>query len=170
MPARVKPLPTVDRLVELFDCDPATGLVARRVGVTYNAPAGSVVGKASCGRGYKRVRVDGHLLYLHRVAWALYHRTWPDAGLQIDHVNGDGGDNRLENLRLVTNRVNSQNRHKVLAKSGLMGVSPSKRRSKPWVAQISINGKQTRLGCFSDPNDAAAAYAVARKERENGRE
>jgi len=167
MPVRAKPLPTVDRLAELFDYEPATGLVVRKVSVNYNAPAGSVVGNASNRRGYKRVHVDGVLLFLHRVAWALHYRAWPDADLQIDHVNGDGGDNRLENLRLVTNKANSQNRQKVLAKSGLLGVSQSNRK-KPWVAQISINGKQTCLGYFSDPNEAAAAYASARKERDNG--
>ena len=45
----------------------------------------------------------------HRVIWALVHGEWPEG--QIDHINGVRDDNRLENLRVVTNQDN-QKKHK----------------------------------------------------------
>jgi hypothetical protein len=81
----------------------------------------------------------------------------PPNGLFTDHLNGNGLDNRRENLRIVNNRQNLQNIHPV-KKSRYPGVSST---GKKWRAYIHLNGKQRHLGLFSDELEAATAYRVA---------
>ena len=82
-------------------------------------------------------------------------------GLQIDHINNDRADNRIENLRLVNNMDNSR---KQLPRKGgtsrFKGVYWSKHRSN-FRAQIKVNGRTTYLGQFVDEEDAARAYDKA---------
>jgi hypothetical protein len=61
-------------------------------------------------RGYTRLYHRGGLFMAHRIAWALYYNKWPDH--TIDHINRDGTDNRLENLRDVPQAVNNTNKTK----------------------------------------------------------
>lgn len=91
------------------------------------------------------------------------HRTImgePD-GKFVDHIDGDGLNNRRSNLREATGAQNSRNsrlrRNNV---SGFKGVSWIKRPGK-WSAQIMVDGKQSHLGFFSDPKEAHAAYVRA---------
>lgn len=58
--------------------------------------------------GYKRVKLDGKDYGAHRVAWLLHYGEWPKQ--QIDHINGNRGDNRMCNLRDVSQTENQQNR------------------------------------------------------------
>jgi hypothetical protein len=114
----------------------------------------------------------GTKYYAVRGAWSnrktnavFLHRFLTNAppGILVDHVNGNGLDNRNTNLRLCTVRQNLQNRPAQLNnKSGFKGVSYSKDRNK-WVAAICINGKQTALGRFNNKIDAAKAYDTAAK-------
>jgi hypothetical protein len=83
----------------------------------------------------------------------------PKNGLQIDHINGNGLDNRKENLRVVTNRQNTQNRH-VTKTSKYAGVHTHNLTGK-WRSQILFNGKIRSLGLFNDEIDAATTYRVA---------
>ena len=97
----------------------------------------------------------------HRVAWALHHKEWPSD--QIDHINGNALDNRIENLRVVTRFDNNKNRKKPSNNtSGFMGVHINKRTSK-WTAQIWDSNicKLLHLGTFSNIEDAVAARAAA---------
>ena len=79
-------------------------------------------------------------------------------GLQIDHINQNGLDNRKENLRICTNQQNQYNR-KPSSKniSGLKGVSWIK-RDKKWCAKLTIDGVVTHLGSFKTKEEAARAY------------
>jgi hypothetical protein len=82
-------------------------------------------------------------------------------GLMIDHINGNGLDNRECNLRFVTNRENCMNRHQNYA-SQYPGVTWNK-RSSVWNAQAQVNGKHVHIGTFHNEIDAYNAYlAVAR--------
>jgi hypothetical protein len=81
----------------------------------------------------------------------------------LDHVNGIPTDNRIENLRLVSQSTNTTNRYKSSSKSssGILGVSPGI-TSGTWLANISANGKPMRLGTFSSQEEAYATYLNAK--------
>lgn len=77
----------------------------------------------------------------------------------VDHVNGDGLDNRRSNLREASPRQNAQNqRRKRPGSSQFKGV---RRRNGRWQARIVVNGVQTSLGWFDDEREAAAVYDAA---------
>ncbi len=81
--------------------------------------------------------------------------------LQIDHINGDGMDNRWINLRAVTHLENCKN-VKLLSsnKSGCAGVSYQKDKDR-WRAEIYDNNKRIYLGSFKDKQDAINARNIA---------
>jgi hypothetical protein len=104
---------------------------------------------------YARGRtVDGKPVLMHRLIMGN-----PDC--DVDHINGDGLDNRRENLRLATRRQNNGNQTKTRGTSRFKGVSWSKHVSK-WVARCNMStGDYRHLGCFSDEEAAARAYDAA---------
>jgi len=107
----------------------------------------------------------GNRQYLaHRIVWKL--ATSEDPGShQIDHINGDPSDNRIENLRKVTNQQNGMHRTRAQSnsRSGVVGVYPHKATGK-WEASICHNGKSIFLGLHEHIEDAIAVRVA--KERE----
>jgi hypothetical protein len=95
---------------------------------------------------------------MHRVILGLEYKD----GIIIDHRNGNGLDNRLENLRIATHYINARNSCKRKDnKSGYRGVylyKSEKWNAVKWKAQINVNGKRLALGYFNDPISAAIAY------------
>lgn len=84
--------------------------------------------------------------------------------MQVDHINGNGLDNRRCNLRLCTQAENMRNKRKRSKnKSGFKGVCWH-RKIKKWQAAILGNGERRYLGYFVDPADAARAYDKAATE------
>lgn len=82
----------------------------------------------------------------------------------VDHINGDGLDNRRANLRPVTSAQNAQNRRRRSDNtSGFKGVSPGRGRGK-WEATVYSAGQRHHLGTFLRPEDAARAYDSAAAE------
>jgi isochorismate hydrolase len=84
----------------------------------------------------------------------------PQKDMFCDHINGNGLDNRRENIRITTNRGNQLNRHTVLSdqySSRYPGVSWHK-KSKKWQSQIQIEGVKFYIGCFATEKDAFDAY------------
>ena len=82
-------------------------------------------------------------------------------GQYVDHINGDGLDNRRENLRICTHAQNMQNQMPVrLGTSKYKGVSWDK-VAKKWAAHINLDGKPKKLGRFVAEEDAAKAYDSA---------
>ena len=110
-------------------------------------------------------RLEGRVLnksyYTHRIAWLMYYGEWPKN--QIDHINQDPIDNRIENLRDVTNAENSKN--KTLQKNnttGYVGVYFYKhKRYKKYRARIRINTILKHLGYYDTAEEAAAVRSVA---------
>lgn len=125
-------------------------------------PAGAKKTDKKSRTSYLIIQIDGKNYRAHRLAWFYVHGKWPDN--QIDHINGNGMDNRLENLRDVThrqNQINSKTRRDNI--SGVKGVFWCKTYKK-FRALIQINGKQKHLGLFSTLEAAAAARAAAELE------
>lgn len=96
-----------------------------------------------------------HLVFMHSVI------LLPIPGLVVDHRNGDGLDNRRENLRYATTSQNGGNR-RIGANntSGYRGVDYRKRRLR-WRARIAFEGERIELGHFGSPEEAARAYDLA---------
>lgn len=109
--------------------------------------------------GYRHGSIGGKALSAHRVAWAMNHGAWPAD--QLDHVNHDKSDNRIENLRVVTNAENHQNSPiRRSNTSGAVGVSRYSARDK-WQAQIRCNGTHEHLGHFDSFEEAVEARRAA---------
>lgn len=109
--------------------------------------------------GYRKIQYKRVTYNASRLIWVMHYGTIPK-GLQIDHKNRNRGDNRLENLRLVTHRENTLN-IEILPSSGTWrqrsGTSPN-----PWMAEIRTGGKKVRLGSFPTQEQAHAAYLEAK--------
>ena len=96
----------------------------------------------------------------HRVIWKMVNGVDPD---QIDHINGNTQDNRIDNLRSVTNRLNSLNRSlQHNNKTGYHGVI--KTQEDKWLARIESNGVSRYIGTFRNLGEAIAARKAAEKE------
>jgi hypothetical protein len=95
---------------------------------------------------------------------SLMHRLILGAppGVQVDHRNGDGLDNRRGNLRLASHAENQHNQKlsRINNTSGYKGVTWSKERRK-WRAQIGVDGKTHYLGYYNNKLDAARTYNAA---------
>lgn len=83
--------------------------------------------------------------------------------MQVDHINGNGLDNRRENLRLATHSQNLVNSGKRIGKSGYRGVRWDKDRNK-WRADIQFEGRKYSLGRSLLKKECAKLYDKKAKE------
>lgn len=118
--------------------------------------------------GYVMVSIPGgKTVRGHRLAVYLMTGDWPKEGQVVDHVNGNPADNRWENLRIVTQEINSQNRTKTMldTQSRLLGVEARVRVGGRIVyrSKIFVDGKSHDLGTFSTAEEAHAAYIEAKR-------
>lgn len=85
-------------------------------------------------------------------------------GLTVDHINGNGLDNRRCNLRLATQSQNAKNRRKNYnSRSLYKGVTFHTQRNR-WLARIQNNKRKVSLGLYGSQEEAARAYDAAAKE------
>lgn len=110
--------------------------------------------------GYLQVRFMNKIHLIHRIVWEMFNGEIPD-GMQIDHINHERSDNRIQNLRMVTKISNGRNlTKKINNTSGVTGVSWYKSRGK-WRVQIMVDRKSIHIGYFSDFESAVAARISA---------
>lgn len=115
------------------------------------------IGHPGC---YRYIKIAGVGYMTHRLIWILHNGDIPE-GIEIDHINGNKLDNRIENLRAVSHMVNMRNQKKRKDNSsGEMGISYYT-KIKKWVARCSVNGKEQYLGCFLTKEAAIQARLVA---------
>lgn len=99
-------------------------------------------------------RSDNRYLFMHRVI------TSAQPGMDVDHINGNGLDNRKINLRVCTRSQNLQNKPRRPGTSRFKGVYWNT-RDLVWRAYISVNRSVTSLGQFRDEVEAAKTYDAA---------
>ncbi len=152
---------TQERLKELFDYDETTGELVWKVKRTGGVKAGDVAGYIKKD-GYRNIQVDGKKYLAHRLIWLYVHGYTPENS--IDHISRQRHDNRITNLRHVTQSCNLRNTgNRVDNQSGVKGVCWIKAQGK-WMAQITVAGKNIHLGCYKTLK--AAAKARYDKEQE----
>lgn len=143
-------------LKKILSYDKETGLFAWKSNPSPFSRV-KIGGIAGCyhKEGYIVIGINNKSYNAHRLAWLYTYGSFPPE--QIDHINHNRSDNRLENLRSVTNQENAMNRSKhKLNKSGVTGVSWSK-SYKRWIGNITIDGKRIYLGNFVSFSDAVDA-------------
>ena len=147
-----------EEISELLSYNPDTG------DLTWNVRRGS----ARAGKVVNTLNSDGYIIIginykryqAHRIAWLLHYGEWPEK--DIDHINLNKADNRINNLRLCDD---SENQCNVTKKSGnytstLKGVDLHK-KSGLWRARIRLRGRRVELGYFKTQEAAHAAYCAA---------
>ena len=114
--------------------------------------------------GYYQVGIGQHRYVVHRIIYAMHHGSI-DGTKVIDHIDGDRGNNRIENLREV-NMTDNLHNSKVWSTntSGCTGVSWSTRENK-WRAYINFGRRKISLGQFDRKEDAIAARKAIEASR-----
>ena len=110
---------------------------------------------------YIVITISKKRYYAHRLVWLYVTGVLPEG--VIDHINGDKTDNRFENLRDISNKLNLQNRRTANKNTttGILGVgNASGGRFK---ARICIDGRRIFLGRFSTIEEAQSAYLDAKR-------
>ena len=155
-----------------FDYNPETGEIRWKEWVSpawykykgaysnyMNNRAGTVVTFSKTPHGHLVTSaggIDG--IFAHRIAWVLSYGSLPVH--HIDHIDGNPENNKIENLRDVTLKINHRNRKmRSDNTSGVTGVQLDKRVGK-WQAYVKINGRNKSLGYYEKLEDAADARKV----------
>ncbi|MFP5513408.1 MAG: HNH endonuclease signature motif containing protein [Alphaproteobacteria bacterium] len=157
----ITPELTQERLRELLDYDPKTGVFTWAISAAKRIKVGQVAGVIN-DQGYVVIKIDGRMHRAHRLAFLYMTGAFPVG--EIDHEDRNRSNNRWGNLREATGTQNQGNTGiRSNNSSGHKGVSWSRKNGK-WLANICVNGRTKHLGLFEDVNDAAAAYARAAEE------
>ena len=144
---------TAEEVRAAFTYDPETGVIERRDSSgKRRAHTGTINHRADTS--YRVLCLHYRKLYAHRAAWLIFYGEI-DHGLVIDHINGDGLDNRMVNLRLVLRSLNQRNRR--LARTNRTGVTGVNHHKNGFAAACA--GEY--LGHFPTLEEAATARYAA---------
>jgi hypothetical protein len=152
---------TAERLRELLDYNPITGIFTWKVSRGGKAQAGAVAGSFN-DSGYQVICVDRRRYGAHRLALLYVYGVLPTS-VQVDHKNRKRGENRLGNLRPATVAQNVANRD--VQRNNISGIKGVRlHRDGKWEARIMVDRKAIYLGLFKTPEEASAAYQVAARQ------
>ena len=152
-----------------FDYSPETGkLTARKPrGKWGRYKVGTEVGWVhKCGaktseKLYLRVNYKGSVVYVHRIIWVLMTGVQPET---IDHIDGNGLNNKWSNLRNVHHRINGKNQKlHTTNTSGTSGVC-YRSDSKKWRSRIMVDDRMISLGTFETKDEAISIRKKAEKD------
>lgn len=143
------------RLLEVLRYDPETGVFTNRID-RMRSPKGAVSG-SEYGKGYRAIVVDGVRQDAHRWAWFYMTGTWPPC--QVDHKDLDRRNNRWSNLRLATEKQNSENQapRRDFLPRGIHLVADR------WVVKITHNRKEYYIGTYDDLAEATHIRQAAER-------
>lgn len=167
-------LPDRDTLLTLLSYDPETGrltwlprdkrlfhngyFTAEQSCASWNAKNAGNQAFTACNGHHSVGAVNRQLYLAHRIIWKMVYGTEPTV---IDHINGNPTDNRISNLREVTQKENSRNSARPSNNSsGVTGVGWHKQVGK-WRAYITVDGTQRSLGLFETKDEAIHARKSA---------
>lgn len=146
----------IERFKEVLNYDMETGIFTWRIRMGKRAPEGGVAGctVTTKGKSYRYIKINGKRYFAHRIAYSMVTGEIPD---QVDHKDGNGINNKWENLRSSCYSDNNKNKRRPSNNtSGHIGVSWHVVHKK-WCSRIKVNQKQIYLGIFDDINDAIKA-------------
>ena len=142
---------TVEKLKEHLSYNSDTGIFHR---INSSAKVGTLTPK-----GYLKIHLLKKSYQAHRLAWLYVHGIMPED--QLDHENHDKTDNRIENLREVSNQENLKNQSmRSTNTSGFVGVYWDNKQEK-WSSQIMVDAKCIFLGRFKSKQGAIKARKLA---------
>ncbi len=156
---------TQSRLREVLEYDPSTGLFKWLVKKARWLSVGDSAGALSKGR--LKITIDGNRFFAHRLAWLYCYGKWPIG--EIDHMDGNPLNNKINNLRDVPHSINAENQKigRRCQHSGLTGVYIDNRTGR-FFSAIRINGKFTYLGRFDSKELAHQAWLAAKRKHHSG--
>lgn len=149
-----------------LDYDPDTGIFTWKFNdkkpPQWNGKwGGKAAGSVSETTGYINININKKMTRAHRLAWIVAYGSEP--ANQIDHINGNRTDNRINNLRCVSNMENGKNQKlRSTNTSGLMGVGIHRGTGK-YRSRIYHNNKEISLGLFDSFFEACCARKSAEK-------
>lgn len=156
---------TQKELKELANYDPETGIFTRLTRPCNSVKIGDEIGylkRCKSGLTYLSMEYKGKQYLVHRLVFLDMTGSFPDG--DVDHIDGNGLNNRWNNLRIVNAIENGKNRRlNDNNVSGYQGVSFYNLTNK-WRAAISIDGKKKHLGYFDTFEEAKERRVKAEKE------
>jgi HNH endonuclease len=151
-----------DELRKILNYEPETGVFTCRVRPNKRTRlrVGDVAGSVRPD-GYRAITLNGCRYAEHRLVWFFTEGEWPRG--QLDHVNGNKGDNRRRNLRLADNSKKANTPVSKGNSSGYKGVHWHRHTSGggAWHAAINVNGKRAHIASSESKVAAAFAYDCA---------
>lgn len=138
----------------------------------YDKAKGTFYWRRTCGRkkqgaeaghinhnGYRVICINNRKIMAHKLVWLVEHGAYP--AQELDHINRQRCDNRIENLRRATRELNMRNRGR--NKNNAVGMKGVFAHQRGYRARIMHKGRLIDLGVFPSPREAAIAYSAAEK-------
>lgn len=161
MSKRIAKLKEFSSYWDLFDYDKDSGNLTWKIRASYNTHVGAIVGAVGkdkkANSAYRYCHINGVSQTTHRVIWEMHKGKIPK-GMMIDHIDGNGLNNRIENLRCVSNRLNqcNQSKHRT---GKIPGVA--KNKFGLFAVKLASNGIVISLGAYKSEERAKLSHLLA---------